>query len=486
MVSHEHGGKMKQQNRWHLLLAVLAMLITLVTTVAWASQETTAMPDWLEPRGLSVLDLVGQLPEEYLQGMILSYGDWDGIVVYESGSREGNTVVVTTTIYPRLDTPDWAPNNLLTEFGCLGHSPVFDHMGIAVPTSTLRVYDITGTEVTRQIDRMFITRMGTLQPIANSLESFRYPEDRYGTNQPYPLPWGPDGLIVPSNAGCWIKLPGADYYPLTGVFTLEFEPSVRVFIRGTQKATFRSYIGVGDMGIFQPLMDQMRATFGDRHGRILLSIPSNTDYFLLKFPPTPGDAYTDSRRAPPYLNAARPSAGTYRLSKFTAYLSGDLTSSAGFPLEVAWQDADQAPKSEYLPVISSPTQLAPPEYVVPAGMAYNDCFTQGNCPLGILQQIYDTEMSLEIIYLKVFRVDTGGQWVPLQMAGPAWSPGAALSPTAQETSVQASEQITKPYQTFLPFLSNWTEEVPGDCLCGWFDDLGRMLDYDPGTGTGSR
>jgi hypothetical protein len=45
--------------------------------------------------------MAGQVPDHNLQGTILSYGDFDGIVVYESGSRQGNQVVVTTTIYPR-------------------------------------------------------------------------------------------------------------------------------------------------------------------------------------------------------------------------------------------------------------------------------------------------------------------------------------------------------------------------------------------------
>jgi hypothetical protein len=437
---------------------------------------------------LSVLELVGQVPDAYLHGMILSYDDGVGIVVYESGTRVGNRVVVNTTLYPRVSRPAGGPSNLLTSFGCLGQTPHFDHMGSTVPASTLHVYDRYGVDVTSRIEHMFITREGTLQPLANSRQAWRYPEDVYGPGQT-PVPRGPEGLRIPPNMGCRIGLGGADLYPLTGVFTFELGPSVRAYVLGAQQAKFKSYIGPGSVGIFQPLMNQMSGTFGWRHTRIPLSVPDGADYFLVKFPATPGDPYTDSRSAPPYMNAERPSSGTYRLSR--GGLSADLTFSAAFPLEIAWQDADQAPGSEYLPLMRDSTELATLEYVLPAGIAYNDCFTQGNCPSSVLQEIYDAEMTLEIIYLKILQPGAGGQWVPLQMAGPAWSAAAAASSQAPDSSEQpglvsdALEQIphapsARTY-TFMPLVS-WEpqEEAPCASPCGWFDDLGRMLDYAAG------
>lgn len=479
---------MKPQDRRYLLLAVLTMFLVTAATMlwvtsaprAWASEDTTALPDWLEPRGLSVIEMVGLVPDEFLKGTILSYGDWDGIVVYESGSRQGNHIVVNTTIYPRLDTPDWAPNNKLTLFGCLGQTPMRDHMGTVVPTSTLRVYDVSGADVTSQIEQMFVTRMELLQPLASSAYIWRYPEDRYGLNQDLPLPMSREGLVIPPNAGCWIKLFGADYYPLTGVFTLELEPTVNVRVLGTQKATFQSYIGVGNLGIFQPLMSQMRAIYPDRHGRIPLSIPPGTDHFLLKFPPTPGDPYTDSNRPPPYLNANRLSSGTYRLSRNISELSADLTSSAAFPLAVAWQDADQAKGSWFLPLIRNSTDLAPLEYVLPEGIPVNDCFWQGGCPPDLLKRIYEAEMTLEIIYLEVLRPETGGEWVPLRMAGPAWLPTGEIQTVDREPIVEAPETSTAVHKLFLPIVSRLKQEDPVGCLCGWFDDLGRMLDVASG------
>lgn len=469
-----------------LLATVVTIAWTTSATEAWAagvgevwtSQDTAAVPDWLEPRGLSVIELVGLLPDEYLKGSILSYGDFDGIVVYESGSRQGNHVVVNTTIYPRFDDPTWAGGEL-TLFGCLGQTPMRDHMGSVVTTSTLRLYDVTGADVTSEIKQMFVTRMDLLQPLASSAYVWRYPEDRYGEGEDLPLPMGRDGLVIPPNAGCWIKLFGADYYPLTGVFTLEIEPTVNVQVLGTQTATFQSYIGVGNVGIFQPLMGQMRATYPDRHGRIPLSIPAGTDHFLLKYPPQPGDPYTDSHRDGPPLNADRPSSGTYRLSRNISELSADLTTSAAFPLEVAWQDADQAPGSQFLPLIRNATDLAPLEYVLPEGIPFDNCFWQGGCPPDLLKRIYEAEMTLEIIYLQVYRPDTGGEWVPLQMAGPAWSPLGELGMVDLEPPVRTSEAISPTHWIFIPIASRPKEEDPG-CLCGWFDDLGRMLDVASG------
>lgn len=480
---------MKQQTRWYLLVAAVAMTAGLGLTVAWASTESAAMPDWLEPRGLSVVELVGQVPDTYLQGTILSYSDWAGIVVYQSGRRTENTVVLTTTLYPRYTVVP--PNDLdLTMFGCLGQTPHYDHMGSVVPPSTLRAYDSSGREVTAEITYMSITRMDTRLPTANSSYPFRYPQVDYGPGSPNPLPIGPNGLSLPANSGCWIHLPGADYYPLTGVFTLELEPSVRASVLGTQQGTFQSYIGPGGVGIFQPLMSQLRSTYSDRHGRIPLSIPAGANYFLLKFPPMPGDPYTDFQ-LPVYRNADRLSAGTYRLSD-DPKLSTDMVFSAGFPIQNAWQDADQASESEFLPVLTNLPELAPLEYVLPAGMAWNPCFTQGNCSSDVLGQIHDAVMSLQIVYLSVYKPASGGEWVSLQMAGPAWSPsnldgsGEGLEPVAApDTSTRAalafSETATDTYRIFLPFVSGGSrEEPPTGCPCGWFDPLGRMLGFWPG------
>jgi hypothetical protein len=482
----ENHRKMKKRILWHLPLAVVFIVMGLNAGPKWSRASTSNLPDWLEPRGLSIIELVGQVPESYLHGTIISYGPGNGIVVYESGTRNGNTVVVTTTIYPRFSTPSWAPNQMLTYFGSLGQEPHYDHMASAVPHSVLRVYN-GGVEVTSQIEFMFLTQMVNGQPATNSTQWYRYPRFAYGQGQTYPLPMTPDGLYIPPNSGCEIWIPGQNYASLTGVFTLTLDAPINASVVGTQTSPFQSYIGPGDVGIFQPLMQQLKARYGNRNTRVPLSIPAGADYFLLKFPPMPGDAYSG------VLNARRPAGGTYRLARPTSQniLSTDYVFSAAFPINVFWRDADQAPGSAYLPAIHEPIELEAPEYVLPAGVAYDDCYTRGDCSAAKLQQIYDATMPLEIIYLSVSKSPIGMQWTPLRMAGPVWSPSAAASslatlpPLEQPAKLNGapdkvpSASVTSKY-IYFPLIFNPVLDEPSGCPCGWFDDLGRMVDYVPG------
>jgi hypothetical protein len=397
-------------------------------------------------------------------------------------------VILTTTIYPRFSTPDWAQDKMLTSFGCLGQIPHYDHMGSVVPESTLRLYDGTGVEVTSKIRTMFISHMDTRQPTSSSTEYDRYPPwYGYGQGGTYPLPIGPQGLTVPANSGCNILIQGENYASLTGVYTLTLDPPVQASVLGVQSDTSQSYIGPGDVGIFQPLMDQMRTRYADRDTRIHLSPPAGAEYLLLKFPPMPADAYRDRPSGPPYYNADRPTGGTYRLARST--LSTNLLFSAAFPLPVSWRDVDLAPGSAFLPLITDPIELSAPEYLVPAGIPYNTCFTRGDCSDQILQQIYNAAMTLQIIYLSVNRPPSGVQWTPLRMAGSAWVPTAPRSSSTTLSSLgqsagptngpaRTSSTSTATHWLYLPFVSR-AEEATG-CPCGWFDSDGRMLDYVPG------
>ena len=470
-----------------LFLSMAAALLGFSGRVAWAQEPAGAAPNWLEPRALSVVELVGQVPEAHLQGTIISSDDGTGIVVYESGTRVGNQVTLRAKIYPRLVRQPTDPSNRFTSFGCLGQMPHYDHISSTVPTSTLRVYDRNGSEVTSEIRNLFVTRMGTRQPFAGSSEPKRYPIDVYGYGGKT-LPLSAEGLRIPANSGCRIWIARTDLYPLTGIFSLTLNPSAQIQVLGTQGGTFQSYIGPGNIGIFRPLMSQMSGAYGWRDGRISLSVPAGANYFLVKFPAMPGDPYTDSHGAPPYVNADRPLGGTYRLSRGLD-LSADLTFSAAFPLEVAWRDADRAPGSQYLPLTGHPLELATPEYILAAGIDYNDCFVQGNCPASILQQIHNARMSLEIIYLKVVGPASGGQWIPLRMAGPAWSPSSTTVANGQQDLLALQSATTEPgpdahqarYSSYLPLIAGGRrgQQEPDDCPCGWFDAQGRMLGLVP-------
>ncbi len=387
---------------------------------ATAAPAVPGYPDWLEARGLSLVALVGRVPEDVLHGTILTYGSNTGVVVYESGVRTGDTVVVTTKIYPRVFEASWAPNGQFTQFACLGQKPIYDHLGSAVGDTILRVYTPGGVDVTGEIEFMYIERTGTVQPLVGSLHFDRYPEDVYGPWKPYPLPMLPDGLHIPPNSGCMIQIPGKDYYPLTGVFTIDNVPDVGATLIASQGATFQSYIGPGEVGIFEPLMQQLRGCYPSRHGRIVLDIPAGASHFLVKFPAMPADPFADQEEDG-FRNAPRLTGGTYRLSG-DGYLSANMTNSAAFPLGIAWRDQDQAPGLEFLPPLEHAGEMSPPEHIIPEGVAYDACFTRGDCSTAILEQIHNAVMSLEIVYLSIQHPVTGG-WVPLQQAGPAWTPG---------------------------------------------------------------
>ena len=470
----------KRRSRLLFLLVTLILLAIADLPAATLGADTQAMPEWLEPRGISVLELIGQVPDSYLQGTILSYGDGDGIVVYKSGVRNGNSVTVTATLYPRVTIPPWSNGAPLSSFGCLGQTPHFDHMGTMVPKSLLRVYDASGADITSQIYSMYLAHMDTRLPSGGSYLPLRYPQDHYSpVAGNLPLPLTDEGLAIPPNSGCRVNILGHDYRILTGVFTMEFEPSVRASVLGTQEATFQSYIGVGTVGIFTDLMSQLRSTYGDRHGRIPLNIPAGADSFLLKFPPMPGDPYTDKEA--PFRNADRPSAGTYRLSKNVSDLSTDLVFSAVFPLGEAWKDADQSNGSEFLPVMKDLTDLAPPEYVIPAGVPYDPCYTTGNCSASVLRQIYSAQMSLQVIYLRVSRLPTGEEWVPLKMAGPAWYPASDVPAVDSLPLDQPLPEVDpNAHQIYLPYISTGiSDPAPTGCLCGYFDTTGRILEISP-------
>jgi hypothetical protein len=296
-------------------------------------------------------------------------------------------------------------------------------------------------------------------------------------------------LHIPSNSGCRIRIPNADYEHLTGVFSLELDPSVTAFVVGVQQAPFKSYIGPGEVGIFQPLMDQLKAAFGSRAFRVGLDLPEGASHFLLRFPAMPADPYTDRNIGYPYPNADRPVSGTYRLWRPVHELSTNMNVSAAFPVTEAWRDADQAPGTEFLPLMPSPTELAAPEYILPAGITYRDCFTTGTCSREVLDQIYNTSMTLEIVYLSIRNPRLDGEWISLEMAGPLWTPTASqtAAPEARFDSLSGADHLSlgirdvpsDDYKVYLPFVFADIQEVPTGCPCGWFDAMGRMLDFWP-------
>ncbi|MBC8248034.1 MAG: hypothetical protein H8E90_00015, partial [Anaerolineales bacterium] len=249
---------------------------------------------------MNITTLVGQVPDNLLQGVVISAYPWNGIVQFESSSVSGNTMVITATIHGRLHSGG-------TTLGCLGQVPRSDEMGSAVPQSYLRVYTPEGSEVTSQITSGNYWPATLTQPLAGTATW----QGRYDS-LPLTISQSDQGLALPANVGCDLHMSGS-YTELIGVFTLQRPEAVPVVeVVGTQSTTYRSYIGVGEVGRFRPLMDQMQARYPERHTYIGMSIPPGTNYVFAAYQPMPGD-YTGVPYDASDPNRSLPSAGTTRL-----------------------------------------------------------------------------------------------------------------------------------------------------------------------------
>ncbi|HHS96912.1 MAG TPA: hypothetical protein ENK08_03305 [Chloroflexi bacterium] len=470
-----------------ILGAALFLLLTVFALSgsqgeAWSfplQQEQTATADanWLEPRGLNIVNLVGFVPDTYLQGAIIYYSTGSGIVRYVSGTRVGDTVTITATVYPRY-VPSWD----FSKFGCLGQIAHYDELGSVAPQSTLRLYD-GDRNITDQITGYDYYPAGQNLPIRNSNYWERYSKISISS------PSVSNGALqLPANMGCTIRIPG-NYRQLTAVYTLRARPAVSVSVVGAETFVFHSYIGVGSAGQLEPLVNQMRARYGDRHDKFSLNVPSEADYFFLNFPPQPVDPYTNN-------NVDRPTGGTYRIES-EGGLSVDHIVAMGLPLYGHWKDSGYVPGAAFLPYYRSPNRLAAPEYFVPEGVDYDPCMTEGNCPNSLLEEIYNTTMTMQIVYLKVQRVSCTLERIPVKMVGPAWQSSASSlsapkadpfptgwSESVQRPSIQGGQASSYTFFCYLPLIARDfclqpPPDDPSGCPCGWFTEDGQMMDFIP-------
>lgn len=445
---------------------------------AQAVSASPSAPDWLEPRGISVVDLVGLVPEAQLVDTIVSSRVGTGILQYVSGQREGNTVTVTVRVYPRYWT-DGTSN--ATTFGCLGKPAIADEWPVAVPPSTMRLFE-DGKEITSEIlvSPMDYVPAGQVWPNNGGSDWWRY-DFLWGQKTIF----AEDGSVaVPANMGCVYNI-GGHRTNLTATFVVTTATYLTVEQKGQQDFVFHSYIGAGNAGHMAKLNEQMNGRYGTRHDKFDLTIPAGTDYVLVKYPPTPVDPYMGQ----PAINVFLPSSGTYRINGADNTLSVDHVSSMGMPLFGQWQDADQK-GGDYLRFFNNSTRIASPEYFVPAGIPYDACMVDGGCSEALLKRIYDSEMTMTIYYYRVARIRDGLTRIPLKQVGPDWS---AVVNAAQPAFAQATATI--PQQTvpeldesvFLPLIFTAEPVVvelpdgdPTGCPCGWFDEIGRMFDFVPG------
>lgn len=486
--------------RWIAVIAVVMVLLanavpSLAMDISPETMATGGATEWYEPRGLNIVDLVGAVPDSYLTGSILSYTPGYGIVRYRSGQRSGDTVVITADVYPRY-VVDGAWTG--TMFGCLGQPARIDQLGSVSPATTVRLYS-GATEVTRQATLYSYVPSGLNKPVRNPQQSEWENQYRYWESSLLSSRFTAEGaLIMPGNMGCEIIISGKNYSQLTAVYTLNSPVAVNVEVLSTESFTFHSYLGVGYAGLLQPLVSQLSARFSDRHERFQLHIPENADYLWLNFPAMPVDMYTQFP-GNPTSNVGRPTGGTYRMNTSQG-LSVDHVSSMGLPLRGHWKDMDLANGSIYLPYMEG-ASMAAPEYFVPAGVEYNPCMIQGNCSTALLDQIYNTSMNMQAVYLRVTRISCGLQQVSLRMVGPSWQPTmvAGIIEGAEQTmnlDMKAMEALAEPeafsattagpfsYFVYLPLVARNLCEVPPDSTCtdgpcGWLTGDGRMVDFVP-------
>jgi len=447
---------------------VFALMVTQAYPVAADTTAPTTVPnvDWLEPRGINVVDLVGLVPEDHLKNAILTYETGRGLLQYESGQRTGDTVVINTRVTPRYFVDNGVT---FSKFSCLGQPGVYDQWPSPAPAATLRVYDPAGAEITAITVLLIPIGTGQVLPNQGSSSYMRYTEQAGVAPQ-----FAADGsVILPANQGCVVIIRG-QYNNFGAQFTTTVPPQIQVTVLGSETFNFKSYIGVGSSGLLASLNDQMQGRFGTRHDKFRLSPPAESEYILVNYPPTPIDPYA-GQDAVTYGLAG---SGTYRIARGGNDLSVDHLNSMGLPLYGQWQDSDQG-GGDYLNFFSDGVRLGSPEYFLPPGIAYDACMTNGRCSSTLLDQIGNTTVPMTVYYYKVTRAVDGLTRIPLRQVGNSWRPDGALA----ARNVRAAARLDA--QLFLPIVFGEVQKPPPNlppddasgCPCGWFTADGRMVDY---------
>jgi len=382
-------------HRWRGCAAVALCGLLLAAPPLTRAQTAT----WMEPQALNIVDLVGQVPDAVLEGLIISW-DSGGISRFVSSSQDGDWVHIRVLLDTRRvrEGAGW-----VSRFNLLGQRPVADHMPSATPESWVHVYDGTH-KVTEELTRCDYVEPPRSAPPTDASAWARYPYNArtlYAADMPSEL----HGRHIPANIGGELTIPG-DRPVLTAVFTVRRPTAARVTYLGTQEAAFHSFVGpcsVGDMGGFGALVYQLWERYPvTRHTRIRLEIPARANYVLLNYRPMDYDIYSGQYDDPqdPQSNLFRPIAGTVRLAPDDGMLSQNLNFGGAFPLRVAWQDADQS-AGPFLSLLPPVDRITPPEFFVLPDTPYDPCFREGGCSAELLDAIYNDTEPLRISYLEV-------------------------------------------------------------------------------------
>lgn len=460
---------------FYLVVIILAVAIALPAGVpSYADDSEVAEVEWLEPHGISIIDMVGEVPEDVLRDAIIMYSN-TGMLQYISGERAGDSVTINVRVTPRYAG---SGDNAHSIIGCLGQPALTDSWPVVSPAGTMRVYE-NGSEITSDAVLRRFAPGGRIYPL-NNPNHFRYPE---GDTKPVDFTEAGE-ILFPPNRGCAIVFMGYRSN-LTATIKVRSPKYIDIAMVGSETFTFHSYIGPGDAGEIPGLARQMQRNYGNRHDKFDLTIPDGAEFALVTFPPTPVHPYGGE---PVELNLKLPGSGTYRIGRRNSLnMSVDHVVSAAIPLYWQARDADQSPGTEFLPTFTEPGYLASMEYFVPVGVSYHPCMIPGTCSNDLLREIYNAEMQMTIHYLRIDRTSPGLDRIPLRQTGPAWQPGLASAATqsAQATIAPTAPPPGGDLLVYLPLISADAPPQPlpdedrTGCPCGWFDGDGRMYDFVP-------
>ncbi|QQR89740.1 MAG: hypothetical protein IPJ88_16395 [Myxococcales bacterium] len=173
------------------------------------------LPAWMEPHGIHLHDLVGNVPEAHLVNAIVS--GFPGLGRYVSGARDGSTVTMRVRLNLRSDA-----SGQYSEVSALGQQAALDQWPTVLPASELRLYDGT-TEVTDKVISYHYHPAGLLQPTDGATSFSRYPVIDVTTN----LFTETGALSLPAHRGCSFVM-SSQYSELIAEFTLTSNNKIAV------------------------------------------------------------------------------------------------------------------------------------------------------------------------------------------------------------------------------------------------------------------
>ena len=456
-----------------LRTVMVVVLVGLLLGTA-ASGVAADSVEWTEPQALNIVDIAGQVPDSVLAGHIVSYSGGGGVVLYESAQVISDTLQITVQASPRY--VDWWGGAYV--FNTLGQMPNYDHIASTMPAATVRLY-LNSQDITDNVMQVEYLDPGPTTPTTNAADWYRYPEAKHTVSGASLL--SSEGLNLPANMGgsIYVLYQPADTSAevwITAVYTLPVPDVVTVEYLGHQTQTFQSFLGdysPGDAGSIEPLVQQLRAIYEDRHPRIYINAPSGTNYVLFNYPTAEFDIYASSDE-----NRYRSIGGTVRLAPDNAMLSQNLQHGGAFPLNLVYQDADQS-AGPYLSLLPQVDRFTPPEYFVLPGVEFDSCFYTGDCSLAKLEEIYDATAEISVVYLKATPNSSQVQAVSLRAADTNYVVGVSEVKLTSKAEVVVNAPAA--YRVFIPLI---LRQVPlaadVDHPAGLFElDSGRMVGYVP-------